>query len=405
MTAEPLIPPALIRSFAGLVLLPATGVGGIAIVLLFVAETWPGRALGLGFALLSTFTVLLPLALAPAVAEPLAFTEEEAHALAREAAVRRRRHLRQLLPLGALALACLGWAWVVAPPAEERPLADTPGLQSVWLGPARPSRLGLSWVTPERDQLVLATHLMWAADPWLEREEAAAFRDDVQRIYDEMASEPSYADPGSALGFAYLELLGGPDVTGHVYVDLAPAPGPQPALVFIHGFGGSAASYLWVLRRAAHARGWAIVAPGYGAGLWYQPEGAATVERTLDWMQASGRFDMDRLVLAGLSNGGFGVTAAATLHPWRGLAWLSGVLDPNEMTRLSAIRAPMLVLHGGTEDRIPLPFVSSAVDTLRAGGADVTFDVVPDADHFLLFSHRDRVDAALDAWLTRAETP
>lgn len=380
-------------------------VGGMAIVLLVVADTWAGRALGLGFVCASVATVLLPFALWPDVGEPAFATEAEvAEASSRARRVRTAR-LPVLAPLVAIAVVCLGGAWAYAPDGVDRPaLTDAPGLQSIWLGPAEPARAGLPHVTPERDQMVLASHLLWMLDPWLDREEATGLRAAMRAVYAEIDADPSYGEAGSALGLAYDELLGGPDVSGHVYVDRAPGGGTQPAILYLHGWGGSLLAYPWVLRRAAHARGYAIVAPSYGAGYWFDDEGIATVERTLQWMAETGRFDMDRVVLAGLSNGGHGVTAAAPAWRWQGIAWLSGVIEPGEMPEIGAeVRVPILVLHGGQEDRVPIEYATAAVEELRAGGATVDFDVVEDADHFLLFTHRARVDAAIDRWLGASE--
>jgi pimeloyl-ACP methyl ester carboxylesterase len=169
--------------------------------------------------------------------------------------------------------------------------------------------------------------------------------------------------------------------------------------LFIHGFGGNALSYPWVLRKVAHAHGYALVAPGYGAGLWYEDEAPGVIARTLEWMAGTGRFDMDRVVLAGLSNGGFGVTAVAGRHPWRGVAWLSGVMVPEDVAALD-LKVPVLILHGGVDDRIPMDLIDESARALRSRGTTVDLDVVDDADHFLLFTHRERVDAALERWLS-----
>ena len=261
----------------------AVGVGGIALVLLFVADTWAGRALGLGFFCASIVTALLPLALDPRV-HPVLFTEEEASEIKQRRSHLRRRRVRVLSPLLFVAAICLAGAWVTAPNGVDRTtLAVEPGLQSIWIGPGAPNHLDLPWVTPERDQLVLATHLLWALDPFLDRQEAAVFRAAVRDVYDEL---------------------------------------------------------------------------GEAADRW----------------------------------------------PWRGIAWLSAVMFEDVAEDLAArLPVPTLVLHGGADDRIPMPFIHAAVDGLRAGGATVDLDVVEDADHFLLFTHRDRVDAALDRWLSAVD--
>lgn len=351
------------RAVAALTLaIPCLPVAGVAAVLLVVAETWAGRALGLGFLVGGVSLAGLP--------------------------------VWRTGPGLAVAAGLLAGAWLAAPPLPG-PLADGPGLQAVWLGPAAPRRWSLPWVTPERDQMALAASLVWIVDPLLDRRESRGFARAISRIHDEMdAGGPPVA---SALGLAYGELLGGDARSGHVWVDLAPGPDPQGAIVFLHGFGGNAQAYPWALRTAAHARGYAIVAPSFGAGFWFEAGGRGTVEATLAWMRGTGRFDMDRVALAGLSNGAYGVEAAADAHPWAGLAWLSAVVDADRVARSPAV--PTLVLHGARDDRVPPSGPLAAADALRARGVPVDLDVVGDADHFLLFTHRDRVDRAVDRWL------
>ena len=380
----------------------AVFVGGVAALLLIVADSAGGRLMGLAFVALCVGVELLPFALFPG-GDP-GYSEEEVVAFARWRAQARRRRIGPVLGVITMGFLALTAAAMVSPPAEVSDLRPRPGLQTVWLGPARPSRVELARLTPERDQMALASWLMPFADPLFDLDQASRLRPAMRSIYAEMANDPSYGRAASVLGLAYGELFGADGVTGQVFVDLPPGDGPFPALVFIHGFGGNALSYPWVLRRVAHAHGYAIVAPGYGAGLWYQDEGPAVVERALRWMAESGRFDMDRVALAGLSNGGFGVAAVLESRPWRGVAWLSAVLGPEDVEGIT-LGGPALILHGGADDRIPVRFPSGAAERLRAQGARVDLDVVPDADHFLLFTHRARVDAALERWFGAMESP
>lgn len=379
--AEPAPPGAgrLLRLFVATLLLPVCGfVGLLAAVLLVVATTLQGHLLGLGFLALSLVVVLAP------------FVPGKDRSTA-------RRWVAGLLG----AAAVLGLTVLNAPaPASPFDPGRT-GLQSVWLGPS-PSR-GLAWLTPEIDQAVLASHLLWTIDPWMDRHEAGKLRDAMVEIY--AGAPPSYAAQGSMLGLAYGELWGQGVAPGHLFVDLPPGPGPFPTLVMVHGFGGNLLGYGTVLREVLHAHGYALVAPSYGAGLWFNDPEAETVGAALDWMRSTGHFDMDRLVLAGLSNGGYGVTAAAIQfrEQFKGIAWFSCVMEVDRMADVAPGAGPMLVLHGGVEDRIPIHHAQAAVDQLVGAGAALDFDVVDDADHFLFFTHRARVERALDRWLTEVE--
>lgn len=57
------------------------------------------------------------------------------------------------------------------------------------------------------------------------------------------------------------------------------------------------------------------------------------------------------------------------------------------------------MLHGAEDDRIPQDYVDEAVIRLKASGANVTYTLVPGANHFLMFTHRPALDVALDGWL------
>jgi len=367
-------------------------VTGVASLLLAVAETWRGRAMGLGFVAAGVAVAALVLA---------------------------GPHLRRRFSSGAaVALVAFTYACATAPDgAAVTPAAlhPGPGLQSVWTRSATFPRFGLPNLTPEGDQGRLATFLVPFVDAYLDHDEAAAFRGSVSEVYAELEADPSYARAGSVQGIAYSELLTGVDSAGHAWVDLSDRPEPQPAIVFIHGFGGNLKGYTWVLREVAHSHGYAIVAPSYGAGLWYQPGGAEAVADTLRWMAESGRFAMERLVLAGLSNGGYGVSAAVVDQPgrWQGVAYLSGVLDDVDAPRVGAVLAahpradrkppPVLVLHGDADDRIPLGYLRLGIAGLRAGGVDPDVDIVEGADHFLMFTRRARLEAAVGRWLSAVE--
>ncbi len=367
-------------------------VTGVAALLLVVAETTRGRAMGLGFVAAGVAVAALVLA---------------------------GPHLRRRFAApAAIALIAFTYACAAAPDgAAIAPTALHPGrgLQSVWTRGATFPRFGIPNLTPEGCQGRLATFLVPFMDAYLDHDEAAAFRGSVSEVYAELEADPSYARAGSVQGIAYSELLTGAEGAGHAWVDFADAPEPQPALVFIHGFGGNLKGYTWVLRKVAHEHGYAIVAPSYGAGLWYQEGGTEAVADTLRWMEESGRFAMDRLVLAGLSNGGYGVSAAVVDQPgrWQGVAYLSGVLDDVDAPRVGAVLAahpradgkppPVLVLHGAADDRIPLGYLELGIAGLRAGGVDPDVDIVDGADHFLMFTHRARLEAAVGRWLGAVE--
>jgi pimeloyl-ACP methyl ester carboxylesterase len=60
---------------------------------------------------------------------------------------------------------------------------------------------------------------------------------------------------------------------------------------------------------------------------------------------------------------------------------------------------PVLVVSGKHDDRVPIDYVKASADMMSAAKIDVTFTAVEDADHFLLFSHRQQVIRAVIEWL------
>ena len=62
---------------------------------------------------------------------------------------------------------------------------------------------------------------------------------------------------------------------------------------------------------------------------------------------------------------------------------------------------PILIITGERDDRIPLSYVVSCADIMRNSGARVEMSAYADADHFLVFSHRDHFLEQLSDWLKR----
>jgi dipeptidyl aminopeptidase/acylaminoacyl peptidase len=85
--------------------------------------------------------------------------------------------------------------------------------------------------------------------------------------------------------------------------------------------------------------------------------------------------------------------------------WLSSVIERTVLDdhrwHPSWNAAPMLVLHGANDERIPIDFVTRAVESLRVHGAEVEREVFASEDHYLVFTQRARVRAAIARWIAR----
>src|SRR5262249_24885010 len=139
---------------------------------------------------------------------------------------------------------------------------------------------------------------------------------------------------------------------------------PAPALVFLHGSGGNFKSYTWLLSKVADERGLVLIAPSFGMGNWDPQHGTEAVLAALNDAAKDVQLDMDHVHLAGLSNGGLGVShlaASPAGQLFRSLIFLSPVCDENDLGSkqfwLQEREKPVLIITGALDDRVPLPFV------------------------------------------------
>ncbi len=264
-----------------------------------------------------------------------------------------------------------------------------------------------NWL-PEIDQLSAGFTIMPAADRLFTAGQSAELKAAARDVYRELNADPDFAQLGSVMTGAYGELLGLPRPPAHSYV-YVPAgldrTKPSPVLVFFHGYGGNFTGYLWVLSKVADRAGCILVAPSNGLGNWRAEESALGFDRALQAAAEVAVIDKRRVAVAGLSNGGL---AASQLARRRGsaissLILISPVFD-RDAIRPSASSAPwnglkVLVISGDRDDRIPRQYVESKIGALGDLGATVSSEFVPDADHFLIFTHRRRLQDSLVAWL------
>jgi predicted esterase len=119
--------------------------------------------------------------------------------------------------------------------------------------------------------------------------------------------------------------------------------------------------------------------------------------------------DKDRMYLAGLSNGGLGVSLSAKATPelYRGLIFISPVMETgviNSKTFQAAWAGrPMIVVTGEADERVPIGYVDEQVKHLQEGGISVSYLKYPDEDHFLFFSELESVLKDISGWLSASE--
>ncbi|MEU8802431.1 S9 family peptidase [Spirillospora sp. NPDC048819] len=207
-------------------------------------------------------------------------------------------------------------------------------------------------------------------------------------------------------------------------------PGPHPVLLSVHG-GPEAQerpeyAYSGLYQYLLH-QGIAVLAPniagstGYGLThqkLIYRDWGGIDLDdldRAVRHLRTLSDIDADRIAVMGGSYGGFAALSCLSRLPYR---WAAGVsfcgpsnlvtlaqacpptwrptvdavlgnpdIDAEELTRRSpityadAITAPLLVIQGAHDPRVPQDESDQIVARLRTRGVDVRYDIYPDEGH------------------------
>jgi pimeloyl-ACP methyl ester carboxylesterase len=304
-----------------------------------------------------------------------------------------------LIEAGLLGL--LLWQTPSGVPAPGSPV------QHRFVQPVSFPRYTLANIVPEIEQI----NLGFVVTPYLDRlfttEQARRVAPFTLELYRDMENDPNFHQLGSVMGWAYADVLGLPFEMGHYYLYIPknrPA-GPLPAIIFLHGSFGNFKTYIWVWSKLAEREGLVIIAPSYGFGNWRSADSATLISQVLADATTQVELDPQRLYLAGLSNGGLGISRLASAEPerFRGLIFLSPVMDTSLVDSSAFQQAwqgrPVLVITGAADERIPLSYVQQRAATFKAGGITVTERVYPGETHFLFFSQPEAVLSDISAWL------
>ena len=265
-------------------------------------------------------------------------------------------------------------------------------------------------IVPETEQINLGFLVTPFVDPLFTYDRAKRVAPFTLQLYQQMEADPNFQQLGSAMGWAYSDLLGLPFNVGHYYLYTPQnrGTGPLPAVVFLHGAFGNFKSYTWVWSKLAEQLGYVIISPSFGFGNWQRPEGAAAVQEVLADVQQDVLLDEANIYLAGLSNGGLGVSRLANDNPdqFRGLIFISPVMATvvtNSQFQQAWATRPVLVITGEADERIPLSYVNDRVASLQAAGVAVSYFTYPNEDHFLFFSQADVIVPQIGQWLTTVQ--
>jgi dipeptidyl aminopeptidase/acylaminoacyl peptidase len=223
--------------------------------------------------------------------------------------------------------------------------------------------------------------------------------------------------------------------------------GKAPVVVEIHGGPESQRRPMWIpLVQYLVAGGYAVAMPnvrgsvGYGKRYEHLDDGRRRLDSVRDlvalhdWLRADGRFDAARTVLYGGSYGGYMVLAGLAFHPER---WAAGIavvpvssfvtflentsayrrsirereygsleadrdflVEASPLTHVDRIAAPLFLIHGANDPRVPLSEAEQIHAALRARGIPSELLVYEDEGHGLN-KLRNRLDAypRAVAWL------
>lgn len=233
-------------------------------------------------------------------------------------------------------------------------------------------------------------------------------------------------------------------------------PERAPCVVFVHG--GPEGQYRPTFQPIVQylvAAGFAVLAPnvrgstGYGKSYTHlddvrkRMDSVADLAHAVAWLRDSGRADPHRIAVYGGSYGGFMVLAALTTYPdlWAAGVDLVGIAnfvtflentgpwrrhlreaeygslendrefleEISPINKVDRIRAPLLVIHGANDPRVPIGEAEQMVAQLRALGRTVEFLRLEDEGHQIAKLHNKVVAYPLAADFLRrhllGETP
>jgi dipeptidyl aminopeptidase/acylaminoacyl peptidase len=220
----------------------------------------------------------------------------------------------------------------------------------------------------------------------------------------------------------------GTKVPAFLFTPRDPTATRLPAIVLVHGGPESEqrAGFSSTIQYFVN-RGYVVLAPnirgssGFGTKYLHmddykkRPDAIADVSAAADYLKSLGGVDPKKLVIMGGSYGGFMTLAQATMHPehWAAAVDIVGIAnwatffkstgawrranraaeygdpdkDPEFMASISPInhvdkiRAPLFVIAGANDPRVPKNEADQMVEKVRARGVPVEYISFPDEGH------------------------
>jgi len=169
-----------------------------------------------------------------------------------------------------------------------------------------------------------------------------------------------------------------------------------PLVIWLHGGvsgtrqdrGAEVAHYF---ARESDSLSFLFAAPsGEQNATWFDEAGISNIQTALQLLKSRYNIDENRIILAGVSDGGTGCYLAGSLYPNSFAGFLVCSSSPDMLTAMGLYLSPINmklrtwhIVHGGQDRLYPGPLVKTRVEQLKNEGIDLHFSYYPDAPHGL----------------------
>ena len=188
--------------------------------------------------------------------------------------------------------------------------------------------------------------------------------------------------------------------------------GPAPAIVALHGRGGTADAFARPWRRVAADLGAVLVVPeglnpaGNGFDWGVVEQGAYLVRRAIEVAQKKAAIDPSRVVLAGFSNGASQAFVMGLQDPgsWAGILPIAGFYDERVSPVPAGKRLPRFAILNGERDEEAANNRRAAA-ALRSAGAKVKLEIYPGVGHAFPPDHEAELGGPRSGSCWRSNSP